>query len=121
MTVTEKAKSAAITAAVSTALNYLEKDPEGNIPKVMGLVDRLCPEDWYVPQRRAFREAIAAKNNWYQLILRFYELDPGVRKAFFQNFIINASLKGSATQEENMAKYNCNVPWAILLLSLIHI
>ena len=115
MTVTEKAKSAAITAAVSTALNYLEKDPEGNIPKVMDLVDRLCPEDWYVPQRRAFREAIAAKNNWYQLILRFYELDPGVRKAFFQNFIINASLKGSATQEENMAKYNCNVPWAILL------
>ena len=115
MTVTEKAKSAAITAAVSTALNYLEKDPEGNIPKVMDLVDRLCPEDWYVPQRKAFREAIAAKNNWYQLILRFYELDPGVRKAFFQNFIINASLKGSATQEENMAKYNCNVPWAILL------
>ena len=115
MTVTEKAKSAAITAAVSTALNYLEKDPEGNIPKVMDLVDRLCPEDWYVPQRRAFREAIAAKNNWYQLILRFYELDPGVRKAFFQNFIINASLKGSATQEEKMAKYNCNVPWAILL------
>ena len=52
MTVTEKAKSAAITAAVSTALNYLEKDPEGNIPKVMDLVDRLCPEDWYVPQRR---------------------------------------------------------------------
>ena len=94
MTVTEKAKSAAITTAVSTALNYLEKDPEGNIPKVMDLVDRLCPEDWYVPQRRAFREAIAAKNNWYQLILRFYELDSGVRKAFFQNFIINASLKG---------------------------
>lgn len=49
MTVTEKAKSAAITAAVSTALNYLEKDPEGNIPKVMDLVDRLCPEDWYGP------------------------------------------------------------------------
>ena len=115
MTVTEKAKSAAITTAVSTALNYLEKDPEGNIPKVMDLVDRLCPEDWYVPQRRAFREAIAAKNNWYQLILRFYELDSGVRKAFFQNFIINASLLPSGTQEENMAKYNCNVPWAILL------
>ena len=35
MTVTEKAKSAAITTAVSTALNYLEKDPEGNIPKVV--------------------------------------------------------------------------------------
>ena len=50
-----------------------------------------------------------------QLILRLYELDPGVRRAFFQNFITNASLKGSATQEEMAKKYNCNIPWAILL------
>ena len=33
----------------------------------------------------------------------------------FQNFLFNASLKGSATQEETSAKENCNVPWAILL------
>ena len=44
-----------------------------------------------------------------------YALDPGVRKAFFTNFITNASLKGSALQEETAKKNNCNVPWAILL------
>ena len=115
MNLADKARNAAITAAISTALNYLEKDPEGNIPKVMDLVDKLSPDDWYVPQRKAFRTAIEEKNNWYRLILRAYELDPGVRKAFFENFIFNASLKGSALQEETAAKYNCNVPWAILL------
>lgn len=41
--------------------------------------------------------------------------DPGVRRAFFQNFITNASLKGSALQEEVSKENNCNVPWAILL------
>lgn len=73
------------------------------------------PKDWYTSQRNAIRKSIEEKNNWYQLILRLYELDPGVRRAFFQNFITNASLKGSATQDECAEKYNCNIPWAILL------
>ena len=81
----------------------------------MEWVDRLMPKDWYASQRNAIRGAIEQKNNWYQLILRLYELDPGVRRAFFQNFITNASLKGSATQDEMAKKYNCNIPWAILL------
>ena len=115
MNFAEKAKNTAITAAVSTALSYLEKDPEGNIPKVMDLVDRLTPDGWYEGQRSAIRNAIEQKNNWYQLILRVYQLDPGVRKAFFENFIINASLRGSALQEETAAREDCNVPWAILL------
>ena len=100
MGITDKAKQAALSVVINQALNYLEKDPEANIPKLMALVDKVVPENWYVGQRNAFRNAIAEKGNWYQLILRVYELDPGVRKAFFQNFILNASLKGSATQEE---------------------
>ena len=100
---------------VNQALKYLEGNPEENIPKLMSFVDRLMPKDWYTGQRNAIRKAITEKNNWYQLILRLYELDPGVRQAFFQNFITNASLKGSATQEELSKKYNCNIPWAILL------
>ena len=115
MSITEKAKNAAIIAAVTQALAYLEKDPETNIPKVMNLVDKLVPEDWYVAQRQAFRTSIEEKNHWYDLIMKVYALDPGVRKAFFRNFIVNASLQGSATQEEVARRENCNVPWAILL------
>ena len=101
--------------AVNQALNYIEGNPEENIPKLMALVDRFTPEGWYESQRNAIRQAIEEKSNWYQLILRLYELDPGVRKAFFQNFLFNASLKGSAIQEETKAREQCNVPWAILL------
>ena len=116
MNIMDQAKQAALIAAVKTGLGYLEKDPEVNIPKLMELIDKVVPDGWYESQRNAIRNAIQDKNsNWYKLILRIYELDPGVRESFFANFIINASLKGSAIQEEVSEKNNCNVPWAILL------
>ena len=58
MSITDKAKNAALSVVITQALDYLEKDPETNIPKVMGLVDKLTPSDWYVAQRKAFRESL---------------------------------------------------------------
>lgn len=101
--------------AINQALKYIEGNPDENIPKLMALVDKLVPADWYKKQRDAIRKVIDEKNNWYQLILKLYELDAGVRKTFFQNFLFNASLKGSAIQQENREKEGCNIPWAILL------
>ena len=115
MGIVDKAKQAALTATVTKALDYLEKDPETNIPKIMEMVDKVTPDDWYAGQRNAIRHSIEAKDNWYQLILRMYQLDAGVRQTFFRNFIVNASLKGSATQERVSEENDCNVPWAILL------
>lgn len=101
--------------AINKALNYIEGNPEENIPKLMALVDRYTPEGWYEGQRNAIRNVIEEKNNWYDLILKIYELDPGIRKAFFQNFLFNSALKGSAIQNEVKERESCNVPWAILL------
>ena len=83
MNIMDKAKQAALIAAVKTGLSYLEKDPEVNIPKLMELIDKVVPDGWYESQRNAIRNAIQDKNsNWYKLILRIYELDPGVRESF---------------------------------------
>ncbi len=101
--------------AIDRALKYLESDPEENLPKLMAFIDKHSPEGWYTVQRAALRKAIEEKGNWYQMILKFYELDPGVRKAFVRNLLYNGSLKGSNTQNEMMEKYGCNIPWAILL------
>ena len=103
------------TFAVNQALKYIEGDPKENLPKLMELVDKFSPDGWYEAQRSAIRTTIEEKNNWYQLVLRLYELAPGVRKAFFQNFLFNASFKGGATQHEMREKHGCNIPWAILL------
>ena len=54
MKLIDKAKQAAMEGAVTKALEYLEKDPETNIPKLMELVDKFTPQDWYKGQRDAF-------------------------------------------------------------------
>ena len=100
---------------VKQALQYLEKDPGKNLPHLLDLVDKYAPPQWYGPHRRAVREALATQNNWYELIQRIYERDTGMRMALFENFICNASLKGSALQNALRIENGCNIPWAILL------
>ena len=43
---------------VNQALNYLEGNPEENIPKLMAFVDRFMPKDWYASQRNAIRNLL---------------------------------------------------------------
>lgn len=101
--------------AINQALKYVEGNPDENLPKLMAMVDKVTPDDWYVGQRNAIRNVIETKNNWYQLVLKLYELDPEVRKTFFRNFLYNASLRGGAIQQERAEQEGCNIPWAILL------
>lgn len=111
MNFSDKAKVFGFTQAV----NYLEKNPETNIPKLAALVDNFLPKEEFAEQRKAVMSAIEKKDNWYQLITKIYELDAGTRIAFFHNFILNGNLFGWPEQERNREKYGCNIPWAILL------
>ena len=108
-------KNALIETAVKAGLNYLESNPEKNIPKLMDLVDKMLPRNVYPEQRKMFRKAIEEKGNWYQLMMKFYELDPGVRETFFQNFLINATLRGRAIGHKIEEEEDINVPWTILM------
>jgi MoaA/NifB/PqqE/SkfB family radical SAM enzyme len=97
------------------AMKYLEKDPETNIPKLLDFTEHILPKNQFMSQRKAFHRLIDEKNNWYQLILKLYDLDPGVRTSFFRNFILNENVFGWSEQEKYRQNYQCNIPWAILL------
>lgn len=103
--------------AVKKALEYLDKDPETNMMKLMDWFDKFDVKGTLEPQRKAIRNVISDKNNnWYKLIMSLWtDIDPGVRNKLFQNFIINGCLLGFQRQNEYKEKYNCNVPWAILM------
>ncbi len=111
MNISDKAKAFGF----DQAIKYLEKDPETNIPKLAGLVDRFFHNEELATQREAVMSAIENKDNWYQLIMRIYELDAGARITFFHNFILNEGFFGWPEQERNREKYGCNIPWTILL------
>ena len=99
------------------AYAYLNSNPEKNIPKLMDWIDRFDRNNEMESQRKAIRKIIEDKdNNWYKLILSMWsDINPKVRKAFFNNFILNENFTGWPIQEANREKYGCNIPWAILM------
>lgn len=106
-------------ATLRTAFNYLEKNPEENVHKLMSWVDKIAGDgpNSFPSQRAAFRQVLAdPENNMYQLIMSILnDIDKEVLKATFENFFLNANIIGWPKQEEYRNKYGCNIPWAILL------
>lgn len=103
--------------AIKKALEYLDKDPAGNIPKLIDWMDTFDVKGTLKKEIEAVRGIVNdPDNNWYKLILSLWQdIDPGVRNALFENFVINSSLLGYQRQCENKEKYNCNIPAAILM------
>jgi MoaA/NifB/PqqE/SkfB family radical SAM enzyme len=104
---------------MKTAFSYIGKDPDKNLPKLMKWVDRFAGDgpDSFEAQRDAFRKVIDdPDNNMHKLIWSLWDdIDEDVLKTIFENFIINTNLIGWPREEELKKKYNCNIPWAILL------
>jgi MoaA/NifB/PqqE/SkfB family radical SAM enzyme len=102
--------------AVKQALKYVQKEPEKNLPKLLDWADRFDQDGLFASQRQAIRNVLEhPESNWYQLMLKVFQLDDGMRRAFFENFILHASLLGRAKKEKIRKQEHCNVPWAILL------
>ena len=98
------------------AMNYVYKDPEANLRKIMDWADTFAGDE-FVAQRQVIREAIEDPNHPYYPFIRriLTEVDPKVMKTLVTNFFINANLVGWPKQEKMRQKYGCNIPWAILL------
>lgn len=103
--------------AVKKALEYLDKDPEANLPKLIDWFEKFDVKGTLKKQVNIIRPVVSdPDNNWHKLVFSLWEdVDAGVRNKIFENLIINGCLLGYQRQKENKEKYNCNVPWAILM------
>ena len=103
-----------------TALRYLDRDPQENIPK---LLNWMVKADCLIPRkggRDAFkitRESLRDRDgNWYTLATSLWpDIDGGIRRRLFENFVVNATIVGYRRQCQVKEEHGCNVPWAILL------
>ena len=84
---------------VNQALNYLEGNPEENIPKLMAFVDRFKPKDWYTSQRNAIRKSIEEKNNWYPADLKTLRTGSGRAKSILPEFYYKCQPEGQRNAE----------------------
>ncbi len=98
------------------AFRYLYKDPERNLLKLMDWADQFSGGEME-PQRRVIRAAITDPSHPYYPFVRrlLTDVDPEILKTVAVNFFINANLAGWPKQEKLREKYDCNIPWAILL------
>jgi len=112
-TVNEKLESYGL----KKVLGYLDSNPEENVPKVLNWVKKFDKDDLYHNAYTMIEGFLKdPNNNWYKLIMSLYsDIDAGVRKKMFENFLINASILGSQRKNKLVEKYNCNIPWAILM------
>ena len=106
-------------AALGTALDYIAKDPERNIHKLMSWVDKAAGEgpNALTSQRAAVRKVLdEPESSMYKFIMGiFRDIDTEVLKTVFTNFIVNANIIGTPRQAELRELFGCNMPWAILM------
>lgn len=101
---------------IEKIIKQLYKDPEKYLPVLMDWADTFS-KGKMPGQRKAIREAIENPENPYYKYIRnlIQNVDQAVLTTIVVNFFINANLIGFPLQEENRKKYNCNIPWAVLL------
>lgn len=97
--------------------NYIDQNPKENIPKILDSVDNYIPSGVSKKQLQNIKDiANNPDNNWYKLVMSLWDdIDDDVRRATFENFVINAVLKWNSTHDDIMNEQECNIPWAILL------
>ena len=112
-----KVKKMLSTAVLNEVIKYVEKNPVENMGKLLNWGEKILITDQHKEYARLFHNILDnPDSNWYEYIRRlFTEYDANVRKKVLVNFLINATIRGIPTNEKMGAKYDCNIPWAILM------
>jgi MoaA/NifB/PqqE/SkfB family radical SAM enzyme len=102
---------------VKTLYKYIDRDPEKNIPKLLNWLENHDENNSVTAQVKAIREAISKPdNNWSQLLKSIWmDIDNNQRRKLIHAAVINGSLVGAKIQQDAKEKYDCNIPWAILM------
>ena len=87
-------KEKAMSLGIKTALQYIEKDPENNIGKIIEWLEAADKDGAIAPMLSAAKTVLNDKNNnWTKLVISlFNDIDADVRKTLFENFIINTNV-----------------------------
>ncbi len=113
----ETFKSKITKIAVKEGLKYIERDTQENLTKLMQWVEKFATLDdhkkaiAWVKKNMKDSDSVPAK-----FINRiFTEVNPKCREKLLTNFLVQSYFIGRSKAFENEKKYNCKIPWAILI------
>lgn len=101
----------------NTLIQYLSDNPMEKLPKIFELGYKLDRNNEFTRQIDGIRDAISDKDGvWYEFVEDlFKKIDINVLKKTVESFFINGTLNGGIINKEAEAKYDCHIPWAILM------
>lgn len=102
---------------VQRGLNFLSRQPEKNLERLMTWAERLALTGNHKAQIRLARNAVCnTDSNWHRLAVRILkETHPTTRNRLVTNFFLNSWLVGIPRQQEISKKSDFNVPYTILI------
>ncbi len=116
-TITHKAGRAAVGKAADVVIKNLDKDREKEILKLVDFMEKYMDGEKldvdFDSVRKKIKDKDSALNKYINKALD--EIDPGVLKTMVLNLGFEAFLNGTKTIRKMREKYNCNVPWLILM------
>lgn len=112
-----QAEGAAFGALADIMFSYINKDREKNLLKIVDLTENFAGDRFTPETYDAARDLIRDKDGkWMQYTNRILdEISPNVLKTTAMNLGFESMLRGVKIMEECKEKYQCNVPWLILM------
>ena len=104
--------------AMKQVYSYLDKDPEANLPNLLDMLEKYDKNGQAVTtQVEGIRASLSdPNNNWSKLVKSLWtDIDDEQRKKLVETVVINGTLIGTPATMKMQDKYQCNVPWAILM------
>lgn len=116
-TLTHKAARSAYGAAIDLALKHVNKDREKGLLQIVDLTERYMGDNFSTESYEAARRLIRnPENKWMKYVDRALdELDSHVIRQTALNLGYEAAFHGTKTIREMRKKYDCNIPWLILM------
>lgn len=110
-------KEIAVAKGLDIALDYLDRDIERNLPKLVDWAEKFDINGNIKKELNVVKRTVLQPgNNWNQYIINIWNtIDLSVIKKFFTNFIVYSNILGKTKRLEVARQNQCNVPWAILL------
>ena len=116
-TLTHKAARAAYGTAIDVVLRHVNRDREKGLLELVDLTEKYMGDNFCKENYEATRKMIQDPNNkWVKYVNRLLdELDPHVIRQTALNLGYESALYGTKTIREMRKKYDCNIPWLILM------
>ncbi|MCX7903765.1 MAG: radical SAM protein [Caloramator sp.] len=104
-------------AAIKEVVKYVLKEPEKNLPRLINWAEKIVIREQDRKYIASIKKYLDDKDsNWYKYAYKLLtETHPNVREKIGINYFLNATFFGIPMQLENEKKYDCNIPWAILM------